>query len=165
MIKCLNLGCGTDIKKDCINIDIAQNEGVDLIHDLNRIPYPFEDNSIDYIIMNDIIEHLDKPADVLMECWRLLKEGGKCIIRVVYWNCFYTFCDPQHKHAFHESYFDYICGFRRPYYFPYHFREYNVSFHYTQKAKEKYGNDEVKLREKAFFHCNIIEGMEVTLIK
>lgn len=169
-MKGLNLGCGTETSEsteliEFTNIDIAYLEGVDMVHDLNEIPYPFEPNSIDLIIMNDILEHLDNPSEVLMECWRVLKEDGKCVLRLVYWNSYYTYSDPQHKHAFSERYFDFFCGYRRPYYLPHHFSSVNITYHFHPEAVEKYGSDYDTLIQKAFFHCNIIEGMEVTLIK
>jgi ubiquinone/menaquinone biosynthesis C-methylase UbiE len=37
----------------------------------------FDDNSFDTIIMNDAMEHVDKPLDVLNECYRILKPGGR----------------------------------------------------------------------------------------
>lgn len=38
---------------------------------------PFSDESFDTIIMNDAMEHVDNPEDVLEECYRLLKKDGK----------------------------------------------------------------------------------------
>lgn len=37
----------------------------------------FQDNYFDVIIMNDAMEHVDKPNKVLNECYRVLKPGGK----------------------------------------------------------------------------------------
>ena len=44
MMKKLNLGCGTDIKKGYINLDVAKLDGVDVVHDINRLPLPFKEN-------------------------------------------------------------------------------------------------------------------------
>ena len=41
---------------------------------------PFGDSSIDTIILNDTIEHIDRPEDVLLECLRVLTEGGKVFL-------------------------------------------------------------------------------------
>lgn len=38
---------------------------------------PFNDNSFDTIIINDAVEHVDKPELVLTECIRVLKKGGR----------------------------------------------------------------------------------------
>ena len=39
-----------------------------------------DDNSIDTIIMNDAMEHVDKPEEVLLECQRILKPGGRLYV-------------------------------------------------------------------------------------
>jgi ubiquinone/menaquinone biosynthesis C-methylase UbiE len=41
---------------------------------------PFEADFFDTIIMNDAMEHVDKPHRVLMECNRVLKPGGRVYI-------------------------------------------------------------------------------------
>ena len=45
----LNLGCGRDIREGYVNLDKAGLDGVDVVHDLNVFPYPFEDNEFDEI--------------------------------------------------------------------------------------------------------------------
>lgn len=41
---------------------------------------PFENNSIDTIIMNDAMEHVVKPEKVLDECLRVLKKDGRLFV-------------------------------------------------------------------------------------
>lgn len=41
---------------------------------------PFESDSIDTIIMNDAMEHVDKPEEVLAEILRVLVPGGKLFV-------------------------------------------------------------------------------------
>lgn len=41
---------------------------------------PFDDNSFDTVIMNDAMEHVDRPRAVLMECNRVLKSSGRLYI-------------------------------------------------------------------------------------
>lgn len=40
----------------------------------------FPDSMFDTIIMNDAMEHVDKPLDVLNECCRILKKGGRLFL-------------------------------------------------------------------------------------
>lgn len=40
----------------------------------------FADNTFDTIIMNDAMEHVDKPEAVLAECARILKPGGRLFV-------------------------------------------------------------------------------------
>ncbi len=41
---------------------------------------PFADRSFDTVIMNDFMEHVDKPADALREAMRLVRPGGRIFI-------------------------------------------------------------------------------------
>ena len=78
----LNLGCGNDIKKGYINIDkYPKNKDVMKL-DLDNIPFPFKDNSIDCIYMEDTFEHLNiNRFDFMRELHRILKPDG--IIKII----------------------------------------------------------------------------------
>ena len=161
----INLGCGNAWKVGYVNVDIVDLHGVDMVEDLNVFPYPFPDEYADEILMNDILEHLDDPMAVIQECWRILKQGGVLKIKVVYWNHHLTYGDPQHKHAFSVDYFLFFAGRKRPYYMEHHFRDFQVQWIFDEHAKIKYGDKENILLEKAYHHCNIIQGMKVELLK
>ena len=90
-MKVLDVGCGTAKVNGAIGIDRVNLPGVDVVHDLNKFPWPFDSESFDAIYMNDIIEHLTDTIRVMEECYRLLKSGGRVYIRVVYWNHKYAF--------------------------------------------------------------------------
>lgn len=94
----LNLGCGSDIRKDWINVNFYDSDGVDVVCDLNVYPYPFKDNSVSYIYMSHVLEHLIEPVKNLGECHRILKKGGILEIKVPY----------KFKliHVTHHHYFD-----------------------------------------------------------
>ncbi len=76
----LNIGGGLEKKEGFINVDILK--GADIEHDLNIFPYPFEDNSIDYIFCSHTLEHLKEPEQFFREVQRILKEGARCEIIV-----------------------------------------------------------------------------------
>ena len=164
--KVLDIGCGTDKHPGAIGIDISQLDGVDIVYDLNVIPWKgIKDESFDWILMKDVLEHLDDPINVIKEAYRILKPGGKLYIRVVYWNHKYSFSDPTHKHAFSEIYFTFFIGERRPYYMDFKFKDLKIEYTYDPNAIRKFGNNLKRLHEKAYFYCNIINGMHITLIK
>lgn len=120
----LDLGCGLEKVEGAFGVDNVDLEGVDLIWDLNDVPYPFESGSIDKIILSDVIEHMDNPVEVIKECHRLLKEGGELYIKVVYFSHPYAWGDPQHKHAFSEWYFThFVKSHGRAYCYDFHFSE------------------------------------------
>jgi predicted SAM-dependent methyltransferase len=73
----INLGCGCDIRDGFINMDMYPVDDRVLFIDLNTLPLPFDDNSIDYIILHQILEHLDvNPYDFMMDVFRILKKDG-----------------------------------------------------------------------------------------
>jgi ubiquinone/menaquinone biosynthesis C-methylase UbiE len=43
---------------------------------------PLEDESCDVVTMMAVLEHLSKPQEILNECSRILKKGGKLILTV-----------------------------------------------------------------------------------
>jgi len=108
-MKKINLGAGADIKKDFINHDIVALKNIDSVHDLNKYPWPWADNSIDEVLASDVLEHLNDFITPMEEIYRILKPGGKTIIKVPYWNSSSASIDPTHKRGFHEltfSFFD-----------------------------------------------------------
>ena len=74
----LNLGCGPKILDGYVNVDKYSYYKPDVIHDLEKFPYPFEDNSIDEIYSSHVLEYFDKfeSLDVLSEWRRVLKKNG-----------------------------------------------------------------------------------------
>jgi len=99
-MKVLDLGCGSKKAEGAVGIDQLKLEGVDFVHDLNSYPYPVEHGIWDVIYLDNVLEHLDKPLEVLDEIFSLLKPGGKCIIDVPYFRSHWAFVDPTHQHFF-----------------------------------------------------------------
>lgn len=108
MIKKLNLGCSNVYKEESgvewINLDICKGSDiygkevkVDVVHDLNNYPWPFEDNSIDYVHAWAIIEHLDHPIKAMAEIKRILKSNGTTKVRVPHFSAWNNYGDPTHK--------------------------------------------------------------------
>lgn len=73
----LNLGCGHIPHPDKINIDRRQLPGVDVVADVDNLP--FEPGSIELIYAAHLLEHFPRQylLDVLLPYWRgLLQPGG-----------------------------------------------------------------------------------------
>ena len=99
-MKKLNFGCGRDIRKQYVNVDITPGEGVDKSFDFNVFPYPFPDSEFDEIYADNILEHLDDIPNVMRELHRISKPGGLIRIIVPYYNCYGAYNDITHKHYF-----------------------------------------------------------------
>ena len=82
-----------------IGVDIEKCEGVDVVHDLTKFPYPFKDESADAIYTCHFQEHLDGEERIKFfnECYRILKPGGKMRHIHPYYKSVRAVQDPTHK--------------------------------------------------------------------
>jgi ubiquinone/menaquinone biosynthesis C-methylase UbiE len=96
----LNLGCGRNLKKGWINIDFVPSDGVDMVFDLNKYPWPFKENSVDEISMENVLEHLEDPNSTIREIWRVSKKGSTAKITVPHFSSACAWGDLTHKRPF-----------------------------------------------------------------
>lgn len=103
----INLGCGKTRIPNSIGVDSKEISGsVDVVHDLNTLPYPFKDNFDDEIHFYHVLEHLDNPVAKLEEIHRILKPGGLLYMRVPHFSSNGAFTDITHKRPFSFYSFD-----------------------------------------------------------
>jgi SAM-dependent methyltransferase len=107
-MKKLNLGCGNDIKKDFVNMDILKFPGVQIVHNLNKYPYPFKDNTFDLVLASHVLEHLDDLVAAMAELKRISKPGARIIIAGPHFSCGLAYRDPTHKRVFSYFTFEYF---------------------------------------------------------
>lgn len=115
----LHLGCGHDIRPGWINLDSANLPGVNVVHDIENIPWPFETGSIDRITAHQLLEHVEY-IPVLREAHRILKKGGVFDIAVPHFTSRNNWVDPTHKKTFSIRTFEFFVQhsrFDRDYYF------------------------------------------------
>lgn len=140
--KKLNVGCGTDIKEGWINLDLHKNEGVDIIHDIEKLPLPFKEGSFDEILCQDVLEHVDY-IPVLKDLHRILKLGGKLNIKVPHFTSANNFKDPTHLKMFSCSTFDFFVKDGN------HIRSYYFDFGFSSKDFSK-----ILFNKKKYFFIN-----------
>lgn len=110
MDKCtgLDLGCGRAKREGFIGVDNKNLPGVDVCHDLNSFPYPFRDDQIDEVWMDQVLEHLSEPVRVMEEIHRICRAGARVTVGVPYFRSHYAVIDPTHRNLFGAQWFAYF---------------------------------------------------------
>jgi ubiquinone/menaquinone biosynthesis C-methylase UbiE len=103
----LNLGCGKDIKRGYINLDVVRLDGVDVVTDIER-KMPFPDNFFDEIYSSHVLEHVNDLQNVLLELHRISKPESLIKVLVPYFSFFGSHTNPTHKRFWGYDSFDYF---------------------------------------------------------
>lgn len=109
----LLIGCGNSRRKkhtfddfewtELTTIDHDPGCGADIVHDLEQVPWPLEDDSFDEVHAYEVLEHLGQQGDAKAffahfgEIWRVLKPGGVLIATVPAWDDVWAWADPSHR--------------------------------------------------------------------
>lgn len=107
----VNLGCGRDVRDGWLNIDQFHSEGSDrpdLLCDFDTERVPLEDDSVDYVELIHVIEHLRNPLHVMEEVHRILKPNGMVHIACPHGSSDDAFEDPTHVRQYFPGSFLYF---------------------------------------------------------
>ncbi len=93
----LNLGCGSDKRKGYVNVDKMKKAKPDQVVDLESLPWPWPDSSVDEIVMKHVLEHLGADTEtylgIIAELYRIAKPKAKIVITVPH---------PRHDHYLND---------------------------------------------------------------
>jgi len=91
----INLGSGNSVVSDeFVNIDMFNYENVDLVCDIEKLP--FKKESVDAVLNIAVLEHVPNPEKVVDEINRVLKKNGLVC-------CFFPFIQGYHASPFDFS--------------------------------------------------------------
>ena len=189
----IDLGCGQNKKDGYFGIDVADVEGVDLVHDLTVYPWPIDDNSVDKIHCSHYMEHIphvdvkgiikqsnsfaefkeklieskDGFITFVNELYRILKIDGVATVIIPHYMSIRAFGDPTHTRYIGDFSF---------YYLNKEWRDSNELSHYGINCDfdmklQYFVNNEMTLkseevRNKAFQeNWNAIDDLKVKMIK
>lgn len=110
----LDLGCGNRpmVAPGWVYHDRWQHSPhVHVAHDLEVLPWPWENESVIELRAFDVFEHLRLEVQQwLDECYRVLRSGdGLLDMRLPAWDNPYSYRDPTHRRVFHPESFHYWC--------------------------------------------------------
>jgi len=99
----LNLGCGHNKLRDYVNVDCSDYFEPDIVHDLERAPWPWITNSVEEVLLIHSLEHMGAHPKVffgiMMELYRVCAPGAKVVIHVPHPRHEHFIGDPTHVRA------------------------------------------------------------------
>ena len=100
---------------DLTTIDFNGDHNPDVIHDLERIPLPFDDDTFDELHAYHVLEHIGRQGDwrfffaQFSDFWRILKPGGAICAVCPSWNGKWTWGDPGHTRLISRESLIFLC--------------------------------------------------------
>ncbi|MCX7314424.1 MAG: methyltransferase domain-containing protein [Alphaproteobacteria bacterium] len=96
----LNLGCGDKKMAGWHNVDKIAVCNPDEVVDLERLPWPWADNSVDEVLFSHVLEHLGQTPDIYLgiikELYRVCRDGATITIVVPHPRHDHFLIDPTH---------------------------------------------------------------------
>ena len=105
-----NFGCGLKPLKGYVNLDFVKRSGVNVVHNLEEFPYPFENDTFDEIFMDNVLEHLEDTIKVVEELYRICKPNAIIKIIVPHYSSCMAFSHITHKRFFGSGSFNNFDG-------------------------------------------------------
>lgn len=95
----LDLGCGRKKKESFVGVDSKPFDGVDVVFDLRKAPWPWDTDSVDEIYSRHFVEHLTGGERIIFfnEMFRVLKPNGLATITTPHWSHESAYGDPTHE--------------------------------------------------------------------
>lgn len=77
----LNIGAGkSNLDPRILNLEIKDGQGIDIVGSVEDIPA--KDSSFDFVITQEVLEHVESPLKGIKEIHRVLKPGGLAYIQL-----------------------------------------------------------------------------------
>lgn len=96
----LNLGCGDKRMAGWRNVDKIAMCNPDEVVDLERLPWPWPDDSVDEILLSHVLEHIGQTPDIYLgiikEIYRVCRDDAKITIVVPHPRHDHFLQDPTH---------------------------------------------------------------------
>lgn len=108
----LNVASGMDYRPGWVNMDLNPTGSMktDVDHNVFQFPWPFPDNDFDTVLLSHFLEHVPhslpgharNPFYLLFEeVYRVLKPGGRVVVRTPHWKRPTYWGEPTHCRVVH----------------------------------------------------------------
>ncbi len=170
----LDLGCGKHRQEGFIGVDASKVDGVDVVHDLKKTPWPWKTGSVDEVRCSHFLEHLtgDERIPFMAELWRILKVGAKAVITTPHHLSVRAVQDPTHKYppVSPQQYLYWNREWRNANGNDIHYIEnghpIDFDFSYAESFDQTWGNKSAETRQFASQHyVNVAQDLIVTMVK
>ncbi|MCZ7649388.1 MAG: class I SAM-dependent methyltransferase [Planctomycetota bacterium] len=104
----LDIGCGESKTPGAVGIDILPGPSVDIVHDLNSLPWPLEENRFERIVASHVLEHLNDLVGVMNEIHRVAKPGARIELLTPHFSSLNSWEDPTHTRHFARRSFEFF---------------------------------------------------------
>lgn len=104
----LDVGCGPRKIAGSIGLDRYSYPDVDIVADLERMPWPLPSGRFGEVHFNSSMEHLSDICAVMREVHRVSRSGARVFIHSPHYTSQDAYADVTHKHAFSIFSFDYF---------------------------------------------------------
>ncbi len=131
----LDVGCGIDKIPGAIGVDKIALPNVDVVHDLDQVPWPFKDNTFDHIVCKHSLNHLSDLIKAMEEIHRIAKPNAIVEILAPHYSSDNFNTDPTHKFHMGIRTMNYFC------------EEFKFKYHYYSKARFKMLKRHISFRE------------------
>jgi len=104
----LNLGCGEDHRGEgWQNLDKMPGRA-DVVCDLEDACLPYKDNTVTFVLVSHVLEHIKNYVALMKEIHRVMKSKGVILIKVPEFPCGASVADPTHVRFFVPESFVYF---------------------------------------------------------
>jgi predicted SAM-dependent methyltransferase len=174
----LNIAGGQQRMDGWTNIDIAKIPETDIVHDLNVMPWPLKDNSVEEALCSHYVEHIptlcaccsgkQNPFFAFLdELYRIMIPGGKVTVISPYWSSIRCWQDPTHTRGISEYTFLYANAKWRMdnklNHYPVHA---DFDFTYVYSMDAAFGQRAQDAQQFALRHyTNVVSDIQVFLVK
>jgi SAM-dependent methyltransferase len=104
----LDVGCGNAKAPGAIGIDSNPATQADVVHDLDRYPWPLDSDCFERVICSHIVEHVADLLAFMREIHRVCRPAAMVEVVTPHFSNRFSFTDPTHRRHLGLRSFDYV---------------------------------------------------------